>query len=150
MLRPVLPSDTETLIALTADTAVFKPLEIATLREVLGDYHQEDREEGHRAFAWEDDGRVVGIVSQRDLFFNALVRALGFGSTARDRTLDSILVKEVMTEDVVTTAPEAEITTAAQMMVDRKIGCLPVVDADVLVGILSESDIVSAVAQGNL
>jgi CBS domain-containing protein len=98
----------------------------------------------------DDDGRVVGIVSQRDLFFNALVRALGFGSTARDRTLDSILVKEVMTEDVVTTAPEAEITTAAQMMVDRKIGCLPVVDADVLVGILSESDIVSAVAQGDL
>ena len=43
-------------------------------------------------------GRLVGILSQRDLFFNALVRALGFGSSVRDRTLDSILVKEVMTE----------------------------------------------------
>ena len=62
MLRPVLPSDTETLIALTTDTAVFKPLEIATLREVLGDYHKEDREQGHRAFAWEDDGRIIGFV----------------------------------------------------------------------------------------
>ena len=98
----------------------------------------------------DDDGRVVGIVSQRDLFFNALVRALGFGSTTRDRMLESILVKEVMTEDVVTTTPEAEITTAAQLMVDRRIGCLPVVDAEVLVGILSESDIVSAVARGDL
>ena len=98
----------------------------------------------------DDAGRVVGIVSQRDLFFNALVRALGFGSTTRDRMLESILVKEVMTEDVVTTTPEAEITTAAQLMVDRKIGCLPVVDAEVLVGILSESDIVSAVARGDL
>jgi CBS domain-containing membrane protein len=98
----------------------------------------------------DDDGRLVGIVSQRDLFFNALVRALGFGSTARDRLLDTIVVKEVMTENVVTTTPEAEIAQAAQVMVDRKIGCLPVVDADVLVGILSESDIVSAVARGEL
>ena len=35
-------------------------------------------------------------------------------------------------------------------MVDRKIGCLPVIDDDVLVGMLSESDIVSAVARGAL
>jgi CBS domain-containing protein len=97
-----------------------------------------------------DEGRVVGIVSQRDLFFNALVRALGFGSAARDRMLDSIVVKEVMTEDVVTTTPDVEVRVAAKLMVDRKIGCLPVVDAEALVGILSESDIVSAVARGDL
>ena len=97
-----------------------------------------------------DEGRVVGIVSQRDLFFNALVRALGFGSAARDRMLDSIVVKEVMTEDVVTTTPDVEVRVAAKLMVDRKIGCLPVVDGEALVGILSESDIVSAVALGDL
>ena len=98
----------------------------------------------------DDDGRLVGIVSQRDLFFNALVRALGFGSAARTRTLDSILVKEVMTGDVVTTTPAVDIAAAAQVMVERKIGCLPVIDDDVLVGILSESDVVSAVARGDL
>jgi CBS domain-containing membrane protein len=98
----------------------------------------------------DDEGRLVGIASQRDLFFNALVRALGFGSAARDRMLDSIVVKEVMTEDVVTTTPEVEIAAAAQVMVDRKIGCLPVVEAQALVGILSESDIVSALARGEL
>ena len=98
----------------------------------------------------DDDGRVAGIVSHRDLFFNSLVRALGFGSAARTRTLESILVKEVMTVDVVTTTPAADITAAAQVMVDRKIGCLPVIDDDVLVGMLSESDIVSAVARGAL
>ena len=98
----------------------------------------------------DDAGRLVGIVSQRDLFLNALVRALGHGSMARDRSLRSIVVKEVMTEDVVTTTPETPITAAAQMMVDRKIGCLPVVEGNTLVGILSESDIVSAVARGDL
>ena len=97
-----------------------------------------------------DAGRLVGIVSQRDLFFNALVRALGHGTVARDRALGSIAVKEVMTEDVVTATPETPITAAAQMMVDRKIGCLPVVEGDAVVGILSESDIVAAVARGDL
>jgi len=98
----------------------------------------------------DDAGRLVGIVSQRDLFLNALVRALGHGTVARDRALGSITVKEVMTEDVVTTTPETPITAAAQIMVGRKIGCLPVVEGDAVVGILSESDIVSAVARGDL
>ena len=97
-----------------------------------------------------DAGRLVGIVSQRDLFLNALVRALGHGTMARDRALGSIAVKEVMAKDVVTTTPETPITAAAQMMVDRKIGCLPVVEGNAVVGILSESDIVSAVARGDL
>jgi CBS domain-containing protein len=98
----------------------------------------------------DEAGRLVGIISQRDLFLNALVRALGYGTMARDRSFRSIAVKEVMTEDVVTTTPETPITAAAQMMVDRKIGCLPVVENNTLVGILSESDIVSAVARGDL
>ena len=95
-------------------------------------------------------GRLVGLLSQRDLFLNALVRALGHGTMARDRSLRSIVVKEVMTEDVVTTTPETPIAAAAQIMVDRKIGCLPVVEGNALVGILSESDVVSAVARGDL
>jgi CBS domain-containing membrane protein len=79
----------------------------------------------------DEAGRLVGIVSQRDLFLNALVRALGHGTVARDRALRSIAVKEVMTEDVVTT-PDTPITTGEQMTVDRKIGCLPVVEGNAL------------------
>jgi CBS domain-containing protein len=84
------------------------------------------------------------------LFFNALVQALGFGSTTQDRMLNTLLVKEVMTENVVTTTPDTLLTDAARVMVDRKIGCLPVIEGRALIGILSESDIVSAVAQGVL
>ena len=98
----------------------------------------------------EDDGSVVGILSQRDLFLNALVRALGFGSAAESRMLQGMLVKEAMTADVVTTTPDTAVTAAAQVMVDRKIGCLPVVEHGALVGILSESDIVLAVARGQI
>jgi CBS domain-containing protein len=98
----------------------------------------------------DEEGRLVGILSQRDLFFNALVRALGFGSTTHDRMMSTILVKEVMTDNVLTTTPETLVTSAARVMVDRKIGCLPVIEGAVLIGILSESDIVLAVAQGSL
>ena len=98
----------------------------------------------------DEAGGLVGIVSQRDLFLNALVRALGHGTLARDRSFRTIVVKEVMIDDVVTTTPETPITAAAQVMVDRKIGCLPVVEGRAVVGILSESDIVSAVARGDL
>lgn len=98
----------------------------------------------------DEQGRVVGIVSQRDLFFSALVQALGFGSASHDRMLSTILVKEVMTDNVVTTTPDALVTAAARVMVERKIGCLPVIEGETLIGILSESDIVSAVAREGL
>ena len=90
----------------------------------------------------DDDGRLAGIVSHRDLVFNALVRALGYGTAARSRTLDSILVKEVMTGDVVTTTPDTDITAAAQVMVERKIGCLIVLEGQAIAGILTEADFV--------
>ena len=98
----------------------------------------------------DEDGRLAGILSQRDLFFSGLVRALGHGTSARDRALGAMVVKAVMTTEVITTTPETSIRAAARIMVDRKIGCLPVLDGESLVGLLSESDIVSAVAHGEL
>ena len=90
-----------------------------------------------------DDGRLCGIVSQRDLMLNALSRALGFGSHARDKTLASLPVKEAMTTEVITVSPNTPIAEAAKLMVNHKIGCLPVVEKGELVGILTESDFVA-------
>ena len=89
-------------------------------------------------------GGVCGIVSQRDLFRSALIRALGHGSVAEDRALKRIRVKEVMTADVVTTTPDADVREAAKLMLERKLGCLPVVENGKLIGILTEADFVSA------
>jgi CBS domain-containing membrane protein len=96
----------------------------------------------------DDDGRVlVGIVSQRDLFRDALAQALGYGRHAQRRILDSLSVKEVMTSEVATISPEASLAEAARLLTDRKIGCLPVVDGGRLVGILTEGDFVALVAR---
>ncbi|MDX1384269.1 MAG: CBS domain-containing protein [Thermoanaerobaculia bacterium] len=89
-------------------------------------------------------GRLAGIVSQRDLYFNALVRALGFGTVAKDRTLQDLPVKSCMVDDPITVTPETPLSEAAALLVDHKIGALPVVEADRLVGILTETDLLRA------
>ena len=98
----------------------------------------------------DEQGHLTGIISQRDLFHSALVRALGFGTAGRERMLESLLVKEVMTDEVETTPPQTPLSVAARVMAERKIGCLPVVEDGALVGILTEGDIVALVAQGDM
>jgi CBS domain-containing protein len=90
---------------------------------------------------------VVGIVSQRDLFRGALTRAFGYGEVARRKVMASIVVKEVMTTPVLTTTPDVPLREAARTMLEKKIGCLPVVDGGKLVGILTESDFVALFAR---
>ena len=95
----------------------------------------------------EDDGRLAGILSQRDLFRGALAHALGYGQHAQRKMLDSLLVKEVMSGDVITTGPDTPLVEAARVLLERKIGCLPVVEGGQLVGILTEADFVAIFAR---
>ncbi len=90
----------------------------------------------------DEDGALAGIVSQRDLFHSGLLRALGYGSHARGQALDSLVIKEAMKVEVVTTTPDALLSDAARLMLDRKVGCLVVLDAGKIAGILTESDFV--------
>ena len=91
---------------------------------------------------------LVGVVSQRDLFRGALARALGYGEHAQQKLLGQLVVKEVMTNDPVTIGPEAGLEEAARIMLEAKIGCLPVIENDRLVGILTEADFVEAFTRG--
>ena len=88
-----------------------------------------------------DEGSIVGIVSQRDLFRSALVTALGFGRKTQTAVIKTIKIKEIMTEHVITISPDVSVKEAARVMIDKKIGCLPVVDGENLVGLLTETDI---------
>ena len=95
----------------------------------------------------DDDGRLAGILSQRDLFRGALAHALGYGQHAQRKMLDSLLVKEVMSSDVITTRPDTPLVEAARVLLERKIGCLPIVEGEQLVGILTEADFVAIFAR---
>jgi GNAT superfamily N-acetyltransferase len=60
MLRPTVPSDTPTLVAVAERTKFFKPHELVALREVLDDYHEDPRT--HRAYSFEKDEQIHGFV----------------------------------------------------------------------------------------
>ena len=94
-----------------------------------------------------EEGLLAGIVSPRDLFHAGLSTAMGFGSKAKKEYMNAILIKEVMTNDVITIGPEADVKEAARIMLEHRIGCLPVVDSGKLVGLISESDLVRLVAE---
>jgi acetoin utilization protein AcuB len=87
-----------------------------------------------------EDGRLVGIVSDRDL--RSATPALG--DPARAEALGRIVISEVMAGDVTTARPDDPIEVAANAMRENKIGCLPVVEGDALVGIISSSDVMEA------
>jgi ribosomal protein S18 acetylase RimI-like enzyme len=61
MIRPTVPEDTPSLVALAEGTKVFKPMEIQALREVLDDYHAHEKEVGHRSVTCEKEGQVLGF-----------------------------------------------------------------------------------------
>jgi CBS domain-containing protein len=94
-----------------------------------------------------DDGKIVGILSQRDLFRSALIKALGFGRKTTSALIKTIMIKEVMTEHVITISPEVNIKEAARVMIDKKVGCLPVVEDQKLIGLLTETDILRYVVE---
>jgi acetoin utilization protein AcuB len=87
-----------------------------------------------------EDGRLVGIVSDRDL--RSATPALG--DPARAAALAEIRVGEVMARDVVTARPDDPIDGAANAMRERSINCLPVLEEDGLVGILTSSDVMES------
>lgn len=87
-------------------------------------------------------GEVAGVLSQRDLFLGSLARVLGYGSAGARKVLESVPVKDVMATDPVTVGPDTPVHQAAALMLERGIGCLPVVDGEELVGILTEGDFV--------
>lgn len=61
MIRPTVPEDTDTVVALTEATAMFRPAEVRALREVLDDYHATNRGHGHQSVTYEADGEVLGF-----------------------------------------------------------------------------------------
>jgi len=95
----------------------------------------------------ERDGKVIGIVSQRDLLA-AAVSSLSnhLGSAERREHLAISEVVRVMKTEVITIEPTATAQQAAATMRAKLVGCLPVMENGSLVGIITDADIVQLVA----
>lgn len=95
------------------------------------------------------DGMLCGVITQRDLFRGIILRSLGYGSRAEQKMLDMLSIKDAMHEDVITATPDMPLAEAARLMLENKIGCLPVVDGERLSGLLCEADFVEQFAEND-
>lgn len=127
-------------------TEVFTLDHNQTLTELDG--LMESKDVHHVPVVDEDDGTLVGIVSARDVLGNALLRAAGYGSHATDKLKQDMLIKEVVRTEVKTVAPDATIPEAARAMRENGIGSLPVVIHDKLIGMLTATDLLELLAEG--
>ena len=62
--------------------------------------------------------------------------------SVREEVMFATLIGDIMIQDVETVEPDDKLPDAAQLMLDNKFGCLPVIDGQLLVGILTESDFI--------
>jgi acetoin utilization protein AcuB len=86
-------------------------------------------------------GRLVGILTDRDIRSAWASPATTLSIYELTYVLQKLTVESVMVKNVITTTPDATIERAAKIMHDNKIGSLPVVEGDRVVGIITSSDL---------
>ena len=95
-----------------------------------------------------DGKRLVGIVTDRDLRQAAPSSKSPLTISERQEFMDELKVLEVMSRKLITASSTTTIREAAKVMVREKIGCLPVVDGNQLVGIVTQSDLLEMLVRG--
>ena len=98
-----------------------------------------------------DDGALVGVVTDRDLrhyLFRPHVRE-DIGATSIEVLLKAVTVDEIMSAPVLTVDAADEVTDAARMMLEDKVGSLPVTEGGRLVGIITETDLLREICRAD-
>jgi len=94
----------------------------------------------------DDTGRLVGLVSHRDLLRAHISSLAGLTPEQRRARQDEVRVDQVMTRDVWTVHPDTDASVVGRTLLDHRFGCLPVVDKqERLVGIITERDFIKYV-----
>ena len=88
-----------------------------------------------------DNGKLVGIVTKNDLLKAEPSSATTLDMFEISYLLSKLTVKKIMNTKVISVGPNEVVEEAARIMVDNKISCLPVVDGDALIGIITKSDL---------
>jgi acetoin utilization protein AcuB len=89
----------------------------------------------------DEQGDLVGIVSEKDLLYASPSPATSLSIYEMHELLSRLKVSELMTTELITVTPDTLLEEAARIMADSKIGGLPVMQGQRLVGIITETDI---------
>jgi acetoin utilization protein AcuB len=87
------------------------------------------------------NNRLVGIITKNDLAKAGPSEATTLDMYEIGYLLSKLTVEKIMTKKVVTVCETEVVEEAARIMVDNQIGCLPVMNEDIMVGIVTESDL---------
>jgi acetoin utilization protein AcuB len=131
-----------------SDLMTPKPITVAP--ETMLEARQRMLEERIRHLVVVHEARMVGIVTDRDIRLNLPSPATSLSVWEINFLLARLTVGDVMKSSVIVVEPDRPIVDAARIMIDHKIGTLPVVDRGQLVGIVTESDFVRAMAEPGL
>jgi CBS domain-containing protein len=115
---------------MTTDLFTVHPEDLVDLAASLMDW------ERIRHVPVEDDGKLVGLISHR-----AVLRLVARGHLDRAES-EKVAVREIMKPDPISVTPSTTTLEVLQLMRDNKVGSLPVVDGDKLVGIVTEHDLI--------
>ncbi|MEO0662501.1 MAG: CBS domain-containing protein, partial [Planctomycetota bacterium] len=122
---------------MSRDLFTLHPEDVVDLAASLMDW-----EHVHHVPVEDDDGKLVGLMTQR-IFLRLIAKRSG----RRAGESKPLAVGEVMVKEPVTIGPRATTLEAIELMRDQKVGCLPVVEEGRLVGIVTEHDFVDAAAK---
>ena len=96
----------------------------------------------------DDAGVLVGLVTDRDIRSALPSAATSLSVWEINYLLARLTMGEVMTHAVITIDPERDVREAARIMIDHKIGSLPVLTGRQIVGVLTDTDLLRALATG--
>ncbi len=116
-------------VTITPDVSVTDALRLMRARKV------------RRLPVLDNRGKLVGIVSDQDLLYASPSPVSSLSVWEMNYLLAKLKVEEVMTRQVITITEDTPLEEAARIMADNKIGGLPVIRDDKLVGIVTETDL---------
>lgn len=120
---------TRTPVTVTPETTVPEALRLMSQRKV------------RRFPVIDGSGHLVGIVSDKDLLQASPSPATSLAVWEIPELLSKIRIEHVMARKVITVSADTPLEEAARIMADNKIGGLPVMEGDTLVGIITETDL---------
>ena len=123
LVKHLLDTKGRDVIAISPDASVFDAIRLMA-------------ENGIGALAVMQDGRLVGMLSERDYARKVIIK----GRSSRETR-----VGDIMTADVVTTTASQTVADCMNLVTDRRIRHLPVVEDDEVIGMISIGDLVQAI-----
>lgn len=99
------------------------------------------KEKVHRLPVLDKDKKLVGVISEKDILYASPSPASSLSIHEMAYLLSQLTVRKLMTKNPVTIGKDVPVEEAARIMVDEDLSCLPVVEGDRLVGIVSKSDL---------